>query len=143
LGVMQNAAPLLQHLLALLRADATQTWTLAPVALVEQGRVAVGDPIGSALRARMVVVLIGERPGLSSPDSLGVYFTWAPRAGLTDAQRNCISNVREAGLMPERAARTLHMLLSRSRALMLSGLALKDESEHEGGPGALGTPRTP
>lgn len=143
LGVMQNAAPLLQHLLALLRSDAHQAWTLAPVALVEQGRVAVGDPIGSALRARMVVVLIGERPGLSSPDSLGVYFTWAPRVGLTDAQRNCISNVRDAGLAPERAARTLHMLLSRSRALMLSGLALKDESEHEGGPGALGTLRTP
>lgn len=129
LGVMQNAAPLLQHLLALLRADATQAWTQAPVALVEQGRVAVGDPIGSALRARMVVVLIGERPGLSSPDSLGVYFTWAPRVGLTDAQRNCISNVRDAGLAPERAAHTLFALLSRARALQLSGVALKDESD--------------
>jgi len=129
LGVMQNAAPLLRHLLALLRADATQTWALAPVALVEQGRVAIGDPIGAALRARTVVVLIGERPGLSSPDSLGVYFTWAPREGLTDAQRNCISNVRDAGLTPERAAHTLFALLSRARALQLSGVALKDETD--------------
>jgi ethanolamine ammonia-lyase small subunit len=115
--------------LALLRTDAHQDWTLAPVALVEQGRVAIGDPIGSALRARMGVVLIGERPGLSSPDSLGVYFTWAPRVGLTDAQRNCISNVRDAGLAPERAAHTLFALLSRARALQLSGVALKDESD--------------
>jgi ethanolamine ammonia-lyase small subunit len=126
LGVMQNALPLLQHLLPLLRAD-PQPWTLAPVVLVEQGRVAVGDPIGEALQAKLVVVLIGERPGLSSPDSLGIYFTWAPRTGLTDAQRNCISNVRSAGLSPAHAARKLHALLSRARAQQLSGVALKDD----------------
>lgn len=129
LGVMQNAAPLLNHLLTLLRADAVHTWSLAPVAVVEQGRVAIGDPIGAALLARCVVVLIGERPGLSSPDSLGVYFTWAPQVGRTDAERNCISNVRPAGLSTERAAVRLHALLSQARRLERSGVGLKDETQ--------------
>ena len=128
-AVNHHAAPLLAHLLPLLRDDPTQRWRLAPVALVRQGRVAVGDEVGELLGARCVVVLIGERPGLSSPDSLGVYFTWAPRVGLTDAQRNCISNVRQAGLSPEHAAQKLHALLSRARSLQLSGVALKDESD--------------
>jgi ethanolamine ammonia-lyase small subunit len=128
-AVNHHAAPLLAHLLPLLRDDPAQRWRLAPVALVRQGRVAVGDEVGELLGARCVVVLIGERPGLSSPDSLGVYFTWAPRVGLTDAQRNCISNVRQAGLSPEHAAQKLHALLSRARALQLSGVALKDESD--------------
>lgn len=129
LGVMQNAVPLLQSLLPLLKGDVRQGWTMAPVVLVEQGRVAIGDAVGVALRARMVVVLIGERPGLSSPDSLGVYFTWAPYEGASDAQRNCISNVRAAGLSPEHAARKLHVLLSRARVLQQSGVGLKDESD--------------
>ena len=128
-AINQHAAPLLAHLLPLLRDDSAQRWRLAPVALVQQGRVAVGDEVGELLGAGCVVVLIGERPGLSSPDSLGVYFTWAPRVGLTDAQRNCISNVRQAGLSPEHAAQKLHALLSRARALQLSGVALKDESD--------------
>jgi ethanolamine ammonia-lyase small subunit len=128
-AVNHHAAPLLAHLLPLLRDDPAQRWRLAPVALVRQGRVAVGDEVGELLGARCVVVLIGERPGLSSPDSLGVYFTWAPRVGLTDAQRNCISNVRQAGLSPEHAAQKLHALLSRARSLQLSGVALKDESD--------------
>jgi len=80
------------------------------------------------------VVLIGERPGLSSPDSLGVYFTWAPRVGRTDAERNCISNVRDAGLPPARAAERLHALLSQARQLQQSGIGLKDETD-----GARGT----
>jgi ethanolamine ammonia-lyase small subunit len=128
-AVNHHAVPLLAHLLPLLRDDPAQRWRLAPVALVRQGRVAVGDEVGELLGARCVVVLIGERPGLSSPDSLGVYFTWAPRVGLTDAQRNCISNVRQAGLSPEHAAQKLHALLSRARSLQLSGVALKDESD--------------
>jgi ethanolamine ammonia-lyase small subunit len=128
-AVNHHAAELLAHLLPLLRDDPAQRWRLAPVALVRQGRVAVGDEVGELLGARCVVVLIGERPGLSSPDSLGVYFTWAPRVGLTDAQRNCISNVRQAGLSPEHAAQKLHALLSRARSLQLSGVALKDESD--------------
>lgn len=133
LGVMRNALPLLQHLLGLLQAD-PQPWALAPVVLVEQGRVAIGDPVGEALQARLVLVLIGERPGLSSPDSLGIYFTWAPRPGLTDAQRNCVSNVREAGLPPERAARKLHPLMAQARRLQISGVALKDETDDAGSP---------
>jgi len=129
LGVMQNAAPLLTHLLERLRADARQRWTFAPLALVEQGRVAIGDEIGQLLGARCVVVLIGERPGLSSPDSLGIYFSWAPRVGLNDAQRNCISNVRDAGLPPERAAVKLLALLQQARLQGLTGVALKDETD--------------
>ncbi|WP_066272706.1 ethanolamine ammonia-lyase subunit EutC [Hydrogenophaga palleronii] len=129
LAVMRQAAPLLAALLPRLRADAQQPWTLAPVALVEQGRVAIGDDIGALLRARTVVVLIGERPGLSSPDSLGIYFTWAPRPGRSDAERNCISNVRDAGLSAVRAAARLHALLTQARRLQLSGIALKDDTD--------------
>jgi ethanolamine ammonia-lyase small subunit len=130
-AAMQQAVPLLQHLVQRLQAD-PQRWRLAPVALVEQGRVAIGDEIGALLQARTVVVLIGERPGLSSPDSLGIYFTWGPRVGLSDADRNCISNVRDAGLQHSQAAARLHALLSRARLLQLSGVALKDESDDGG-----------
>ena len=129
LAVHQNAAAFVSALLAQLRADTTHTWSIAPVALVEQGRVAVGDETAEALQASAVVVLIGERPGLSSPDSLGLYMTWAPCAGLTDASRNCISNVRPAGLSIEAAASRLHQLLVQSRLRQLSGVELKDESD--------------
>lgn len=133
-AAMQQALPLMTHLMQCLAKDA-QRWTCAPVVLVEQGRVAIGDEIGCLLQARTVVVLIGERPGLSSPDSLGIYFTWAPRVGCSDADRNCISNVRDAGLAHGEAARRLHALLSRSRTLQLSGVALKDE--HDNNPASL------
>ena len=123
------ALPLLGALLPRLRADAAQPWTLAPVAVVRQGRVAIGDEIGQLLSARMVVVLIGERPGLSSPDSMGIYFSWAPKVGLSDAQRNCISNVRTAGLGVDAAAAKLHYLLGRARSLQLTGIGLKDDSD--------------
>ncbi len=129
LAIHQNAAPLLAAVLARLRGDAAQAWSIAPVALVQQGRVAIGDEVGLALRAQVVVVLIGERPGLSSPDSLGIYITWAPRPGTTDAQRNCISNVRPAGLSVDAAAAKLHHLLTRSRTLQLTGIGLKDETD--------------
>jgi ethanolamine ammonia-lyase small subunit len=129
LAVHQTAVALVAALQARLHADPAG-WRLAPVAVVEQGRVAVGDPIGAGLGARCVVVLIGERPGLSSPDSLGIYLTWAPRPGLTDAARNCISNVRPAGLAPDVAAARLHALLAAARHGGFSGVALKDESEH-------------
>lgn len=127
LAIHDNAVPLLAAVLQRLRDDA-RPWTVAPVAVVEMARVAVGDEVGSALRAAAVVVLIGERPGLSSPDSLGIYLTWAPRPGRSDAERNCISNVRAAGLALADAAGKLHALLSRSRELRLSGVELKDES---------------
>jgi ethanolamine ammonia-lyase small subunit len=125
LAVAQNAPPLLQALHARL---APETWTLAPLAIVEQGRVAVGDEVGELLGAKLVVVLIGERPGLSSPDSMGLYLTWAPRVGLTDERRNCISNVRPAGLGALEAAGRLHYLLTQARARQLSGVGLKDET---------------
>jgi ethanolamine ammonia-lyase small subunit len=110
-----------------LQADSSQTWSIAPVAVVEQGRVAIGDEVGEQLRANTVVVLIGERPGLSSPDSLGIYLTWAPKVGSTDAARNCISNIRPAGLSIDAAARTLHQLLTKARQLQLTGVDLKDD----------------
>jgi ethanolamine ammonia-lyase small subunit len=127
LAVQRYAPALLRHLVTLLRDDAVQPWHLGGVCVVEQGRVAVGDEVGECLGARCVVVLIGERPGLSSPDSLGVYFTWSPQVGRSDAERNCISNVRDAGLAPALAARRLHALLARSRQMELSGIALKDD----------------
>jgi ethanolamine ammonia-lyase small subunit len=129
LAVMQSAAPLLTHLTKRLREDAQTGWRWGPVAIVEQGRVAIGDEIARGLRARCVVVLIGERPGLSSPDSLGIYFTWAPQAGTTDAQRNCISNVRAQGLPLQQAAERLHALLGEARRRQISGIALKDETD--------------
>ncbi|MFC5460385.1 ethanolamine ammonia-lyase subunit EutC [Massilia niabensis] len=125
LGIEQNATPLLQALRERLSAEA---WTLAPLAIVEQGRVAIGDEVGELLGAQVVVVLIGERPGLSSPDSMGLYITWAPRVGLTDERRNCISNVRPAGLSIDAAAGKLHYLLAEARRRRLTGIHLKDET---------------
>jgi ethanolamine ammonia-lyase small subunit len=103
-------------------------WRIGPVVIAEQARVALGDEAGEALGARAVVLLVGERPGLSSPDSLGLYLTWAPRVGRTDAERNCISNVRPEGLVYERAAITLAGLLDGARRLGATGVMLKDES---------------
>lgn len=125
LAIQQNAIP---FLLALMRRLKPEQWKLAPIAIVNHGRVAIGDEVAELLGAKAVVVLIGERPGLSSPDSMGLYLTWAPRVGLTDESRNCISNVRPAGLSHDDAAGKLHYLLSESRERQLSGVALKDES---------------
>lgn len=127
----QNVVPLMSLILAHLRSDTTQTWSVAPVAVIEQGRVAIGDEVGEQLKARLVVVMIGERPGLSSPDSLGLYITWAPKVGTLDAARNCISNVRPAGLSLEAAAQTLHRLLSQARQRQLTGVGLKDNADHQ------------
>ncbi|MGU3362106.1 ethanolamine ammonia-lyase subunit EutC [Methylobacterium sp. M6A4_1b] len=101
---------------------------LAPVVVATLARVALGDGIGAALKARAVVVIIGERPGLSSPDSLGLYLTFDPRVGRSDAERNCISNVRPAGLSHDLAAFKLDWLLTQAFALGLSGVTLKDGS---------------
>jgi ethanolamine ammonia-lyase small subunit len=122
LAVHRHAVPLLELLLHDL------DWRMPPVAIVEQGRVAIGDEIGELLGARMVVVLIGERPGLSSPDSLGAYLTWEPRLGRTDAERNCISNIRAEGLSYVAAAHKLLFLMNESRRLKLSGVRLKEDA---------------
>lgn len=103
-------------------------WSVAPLVVATQARVAIGDPVGEALGARIVVVVIGERPGLSSADSLGLYLTWGPRPGRADSERNCISNVRPPhGLSYAQAAETLAGLLLASRELGASGVVLKDE----------------
>ncbi len=104
-------------------------WSVGPVAIASQARVALGDEAGELMKASAVVVLIGERPGLSSPDSLGLYLTFAPRAGRTDAERNCISNVRSEGLSHAHAAFKLAWLLREALARRLTGVALKDESD--------------
>jgi len=129
LAMHRNAEPLIAAVLARLHTEPGQVWTVAPIAVVEQGRVAIGDEIGHALQARTVVVLIGERPGLSSPDSLGIYLTWEPQVGRTDAQRNCISNVRTGGLAVDAAAAKLCQLLVKSRALQCTGIGLKDDAD--------------
>lgn len=114
---------------------------IAPVCIVEQGRVAIGDEVAALLTASLVVVLIGERPGLSSPDSLGAYITWAPRPGVTtDAERNCISNIRCEGLSyPQAASRLLHYLFE-ARSKRLTGVSLKDPDAVIGD-GAIDTDR--
>ncbi|CAN7397492.1 ethanolamine ammonia-lyase subunit EutC [Trinickia sp. LjRoot230] len=114
-------------LLLALRPQLAQ-WNVGPVVVARQARVALGDEIGQALGARFVAMLIGERPGLSSPDSLGIYLTFEPRIGRSDAQRNCISNVRPEGLAYAHAAHKLLYLLTQARRLGLTGVALKDDS---------------
>ncbi|MDO8387367.1 MAG: ethanolamine ammonia-lyase subunit EutC [Polaromonas sp.] len=119
----KHAMPLLQALLPLL---AAQGWVIAPIVLLHNGRVAAGDHAARALQADAVLVLIGERPGLSSPDSLGAYMTWAPGAGTSDADRNCVSNIRPQGLAPDAAAGKIAWLLAQMRKQQRSGVALKD-----------------
>jgi ethanolamine ammonia-lyase small subunit len=122
-AVESNAIPLLGYLLPQLIAEG---WTLAPVSVVAQGRVAIGDPIGFLLGAKCSLVLIGERPGLSTPSSLGAYLTWAPHPDRTDADRNCLSNIHAAGLSAEEAAARLRWYLEAARAGQRTGVALKE-----------------
>ena len=128
LAVAGHAVPLLRALLLKWNQHPQMQAVMAPVCVVEQGRVAVGDDVAERLGARLVVVLIGERPGLSSPDSMGIYITWAPRVGRTDAERNCISNVRPEGLSIDLAADKLLQLMRQAQALQLTGVGLKDDA---------------
>ena len=125
-AINDHALPLLRLLLPQLKQAGCR---LGPIAVAEQARVALGDEIGQLLRARLVLVLIGERPGLSSPNSLGAYFTYAPRSGLTDEARNCVSNIRPEGLDYAPAAAKLFFLLREAQRRQLSGVALKDQSD--------------
>ncbi len=124
LAVEKHALHLLRTILPMIAG-----WRLAPVCVVEQGRVAVGDAIGEALHAPLAVMLIGERPGLTSPDSLGVYITWEPRSGRKDAERNCISNIREEGLSYAAAASRLHYYMDEAARRHMTGLGIKDPAE--------------
>jgi ethanolamine ammonia-lyase small subunit len=125
-AVNTHAQPVLAHALKALRAEG---WRIAPLVVICQGRVAVGDAVAAALGAHCVVVLIGERPGLTAPDSMGAYLTWQPRPQTTDADRNCISNIRPEGIGYTDAAFKLVHLLRAMRARGISGVALKDDSE--------------
>jgi ethanolamine ammonia-lyase small subunit len=124
-GVTLNAVPTIAALLPFAKKHG---WNLAPVALATQARVALGDGAGEFLGARAVLMLIGERPGLTSPDSLGAYLTWEPRVGRNDGERNCISNIRNGGLSAEEAAFKAAWLLREAFQRRLTGVQLKDES---------------
>ena len=124
-AVQAHAAPVLHALF-----DRLPGWRIAPVVLARHARVALGDEIGALLGVDLVVMLIGERPGLSAPDSLGAYLTWQPRPGRLDSERNCISNIRPPhGLSYARAADGIAWLMTEARSRRLTGVALKDESE--------------
>jgi ethanolamine ammonia-lyase small subunit len=125
-AVQTHAAPVLAGVLPELRAEG---WRIAPVVVVRQGRVAIGDAVANALNADCVVVLLGERPGLSAPDSMGAYLTWQPGPDTTDADRNCISNIRPEGIGTADAAFKVAHLLRAMRTRRLSGVRLKDDSD--------------
>ena len=114
------AAPLIQIVMSELGG-----WRFAPVCVVEQGRVAIGDEIGARIGASIAVVLIGERPGLTSPDSLGAYITWSPQPGRSDAERNCVSNIRFEGLRVEIAASRVARLMIAARERQITGVGLR------------------
>ncbi|MDR2122366.1 MAG: ethanolamine ammonia-lyase subunit EutC [Flavobacteriaceae bacterium] len=126
-AVHKQAFPLLKNLLPYI---SQLDLSLAPIVLAEQSRVALGDEIGEILKARLSVVLIGERPGLSSPDSLGVYMTWDPSVGKLDSERNCISNIRPEGLSYSKSAFKLAWLIEHALYLKATGIHLKDQSDN-------------
>jgi ethanolamine ammonia-lyase small subunit len=124
-AVERHAEPVLSRAVPALRGEG---FKIAPLVIVRHGRVAAGDAVATALAAKCAAVLIGERPGLSAPDSMGAYLTWRPSAQTSDAERNCISNIRPEGIDYGTAAFKLTHLLRAMRARGVSGIALKDES---------------
>ena len=127
-AVNNHALPFLRGLFALMKDELL----ISSVVVVEQGRVAISDEIGQLLGAESVLILLGERPGLTSPDSMGAYFTYGPRIGNTDEARNCVSNIRPEGLSYQVAAAKIFYLISESRRRKLSGIALKDHTDFTG-----------
>lgn len=123
-AIEENALPFIQ---ALIQPFAEQEWSVAPIAIATGSRVALGDKIAEIFKARMLIMLIGERPGLSSPDSMGLYYTWEAHSDCLDSQRNCISNIRPAGLSIPIATQRLLALMHNSKQLGRSGVDLKDE----------------
>lgn len=139
LAAHRHALPLLLELRPRLEAAGLAIGRVAPA---RQCRVALGDEAGVRLNARAVLVLLGERPGLSSPDSLGAYLSWAPAPGLADSQRNCVSNIRPEGLAYAEAARKIAWLLAEARRIGATGVVLKDRSDSltlSPAPGPFGT----
>lgn len=128
-AIANHAKPFLEILINSLKEDPNKEWKIAPICVVEQGRVAAGDDACEALNAKEVVLLIGERPGLSSPDSMGLYLTWNAKRGSEDSLRNCISNIRPEGLQYKAAAHKCSYLLNESQRIELTGVKLKDRSE--------------
>lgn len=124
-AVQKHAPPMLKRIYSEL--TASKLSVSCPI-VVQQGRVAVGDEVGELLEAKLLVLMIGERPGLSAPDSLGIYYTYGPRVGLTDANRNCLSNIRPEGMTYDEAIGKLMWLIEESRVRKLSGVALKERS---------------
>ena len=125
-AIQAHAAPLMTRAVAALKAEG---WRIAPIVIVSRGRVAIGDRVAALLRAQCVAMLIGERPGLSAPDSMGAYVTWQPRPQTSDAERNCISNIRPGGIAYSDAAVKLVHLMQAMRTRGLSGVGLKDETD--------------
>lgn len=123
-AINKHAVPVLKKLVPLLKQSVL---TIAPIVIAQQARVAIADEIGSLLNAKLSLILIGERPGLSSPDSMGAYITYNPSPGTTDESRNCVSNIRPEGLNYDRAAEKIAKLIKASLQLKLSGIMLKDE----------------
>ncbi|MCB1178008.1 MAG: ethanolamine ammonia-lyase subunit EutC, partial [Leptospiraceae bacterium] len=125
-AVEENSIPFIKELISILPKD----WKLSPISIVTGGRVAVGDEVGEILKSKFSLILIGERPGLSSPNSLGAYLTINPRKGRKDSERNCISNIRPEGLSHKNAAKKAAYLLKKALELGLTGVNLKDDMEN-------------
>jgi len=139
-AVQNHARPVLAGVLPTLR---LQGWRIAPVIVARHGRVAIGDRIAGLLSAQSVVVLIGERPGLTAPDSMGAYLTWQPGPQTTDADRNCISNIRPDGIRYNDAAQKIAHLLRAMQAARMSGVRLKDDSDQSPDRGSIAAVVTP
>ncbi|MEJ6079654.1 ethanolamine ammonia-lyase subunit EutC [Vibrio sp. 1-Bac 57] len=128
-AISHHAKNFVELFIRRLNEESNKKLNIAPICVVQQGRVAVGDDVCEALNAKQVVLLIGERPGLSSPDSMGMYLTWNAKRGIEDSLRNCISNIRPEGLKYQAAVHKGHYLLTESLRLELTGVNLKDRSE--------------
>lgn len=133
LATERHALPVIDALLSLLKiAEPGCNWVLTPIVVAEQARVGLGDEIGQVLNADITVMLIGERPGLSSPDSLGAYITWSPQPVRTDAERNCVSNIRTEGLSYASAAAKIAWYVSEGRRLGLTGVSIREREAAAG-----------
>jgi len=124
-AINKHAVPVLKKLIPFLKQSVL---TIGPIVIAQQARVAIADEIGSLLNAKLSLILIGERPGLSSPDSMGAYITYSPFPGTTDESRNCVSNIRPEGLSYDRATEKIATLIKASLQLKLSGILLKDDN---------------